>query len=195
MATLKMGSTTVLTESGGALTINASNPTVTLGSNTTFPAGHVINVSEYNIGAGSQSSSMFPSDDTIPQRSEGAEIFSQAYSPSTGSCDLRLQAVAHIMEGSNAAGTMALGLFISDQDNAIITTSQMQVAPYYAGWQDSGTHTIDVLFASWGTSSKTFSLRSSGANLYNSHMYNSSTSSSHWGSVNTTKFFITEIAT
>ena len=43
MATLKMGSTTMLTESSGALTINASNPTVTLGSNTTFPAGHIIN--------------------------------------------------------------------------------------------------------------------------------------------------------
>ena len=41
MATLKMGSTTMLTESSGALTINASNPTVTLGSNTTFPAGHM----------------------------------------------------------------------------------------------------------------------------------------------------------
>jgi|21_taG_2_1085346.scaffolds.fasta_scaffold33723_3 hypothetical protein len=44
MATLKMGSTTMLTESSGALTINASNPTVTLGSNTTFPAGHVVQV-------------------------------------------------------------------------------------------------------------------------------------------------------
>jgi hypothetical protein len=42
MATLKMGSTTMLTESSGALTVNASNPTVTLGSNATFPAGHVI---------------------------------------------------------------------------------------------------------------------------------------------------------
>ncbi len=44
MATLKMGSTTMLTESSGALTVNASNPTVTLGSNTTFPTGHVIRV-------------------------------------------------------------------------------------------------------------------------------------------------------
>ena len=42
MATLKLGSTTMLTESSGALTINASNPTVTLGSNATFPSGHII---------------------------------------------------------------------------------------------------------------------------------------------------------
>lgn len=53
MPTLKLGSTPVLTEALGALTINVANPTVTLGSNTTFgsdvslsnatfPAGHVI---------------------------------------------------------------------------------------------------------------------------------------------------------
>ena len=62
MPTLKLGSTTALTESSGALTINVANPTVTLGSNATFntpnlgtpsaitltnatfPAGHVIQV-------------------------------------------------------------------------------------------------------------------------------------------------------
>lgn len=53
MPTLKLGSTTALTESSGALTINVANPTVTLGNNTTFgsdvslsnasfPAGHII---------------------------------------------------------------------------------------------------------------------------------------------------------
>ena len=38
MPTLKLGSTTALTESSGALTINVANPTVTLGSNATFNA-------------------------------------------------------------------------------------------------------------------------------------------------------------
>ena len=50
MPTLKLGSTTALTESSGALTINVANPTVTLGSNATFtdmsnctfPTGHVV---------------------------------------------------------------------------------------------------------------------------------------------------------
>ena len=55
MPTLKLGSTPVLTEALGALTINVANPTVTLGSNTTFgsdvslsnatfPAGHIVQV-------------------------------------------------------------------------------------------------------------------------------------------------------
>ena len=45
MPTLKLGSTTALTESSGALTINVANPTVTLGSNATFG-------SDVSIGAG-----------------------------------------------------------------------------------------------------------------------------------------------
>ena len=58
MATLKMGSTTMLTESSGALTVNASNPTVTLGSNTTFPTGHVIQtISDTYVGVNSDTMS------------------------------------------------------------------------------------------------------------------------------------------
>jgi hypothetical protein len=70
MPTLKLGSTTALTESSGALTINVANPTVTLGSNATFnapnlgtpsavtltnatfPAGHVIQVVPPKTGSG-----------------------------------------------------------------------------------------------------------------------------------------------
>jgi hypothetical protein len=55
MATLKLGSTTVLTETGGALTIGVSNPTVTLGSNTTFPAGHVTKAYYFKDVAGDMS--------------------------------------------------------------------------------------------------------------------------------------------
>ena len=58
MPTLKLGSTPVLTEALGALTINVANPTVTLGSNTTFggdvslsnatfPSGKVNNVTRF----------------------------------------------------------------------------------------------------------------------------------------------------
>ena len=41
MADLILGSTTAISESGGALTFSA-NPTITLGNNSTFPSGHVI---------------------------------------------------------------------------------------------------------------------------------------------------------
>ena len=73
MPTLKLGSTTELTESSGALTINVANPTVTLGSNATFnapnlgtpsavtltnatfPAGHVIQVQQRMYASSSSS--------------------------------------------------------------------------------------------------------------------------------------------
>ena len=67
MPTLKLGSTTALTESSGALTINVANPTVTLGSNTTFggdvslsnatfPAGTIVYVQTFEL-AGSDDTS------------------------------------------------------------------------------------------------------------------------------------------
>ena len=49
MPTLKLGSTPVLTEALGALTINVANPTVTLGSNTTF--GSDVSLSNATIPA------------------------------------------------------------------------------------------------------------------------------------------------
>ena len=58
MPTLKLGSTTALTESSGALTINVANPTVTLGSNAditgcTFPAGHCVQFVTYSYNSAS----------------------------------------------------------------------------------------------------------------------------------------------
>jgi len=47
MATLKLGTTTAITESSGALTIASSTlttPTIASMANCTFPAGHVVNV-------------------------------------------------------------------------------------------------------------------------------------------------------
>ena len=57
MPTLKLGSTTALTESSGALTINVANPTVTLGSNATFPAGHFTSITHYAEEASSGNAS------------------------------------------------------------------------------------------------------------------------------------------
>ena len=54
------GSNTGLTiASDGQITVNQNNPTLTLGANTTFPSGQIINVqtNEYNGGAGSNQTS------------------------------------------------------------------------------------------------------------------------------------------
>lgn len=190
MATLAVGGTTVF--DGAAL---QSGVTGTLGSGITFPAGHVIKVSEYNIGKGSVTASQFPEDTTIPQITEGTEIFSQTYTPSTASCNLRIQAVVHLLESTNNYGEMCMGLFVSGQNDTIIVTSTTQWASYDAGWDDSGMHTIDVLFPSWGTTLKTFSLRSHGNDLYNANRWSGNTSITFFGAAGTTKFFITEIST
>ena len=52
MPTLKLGSTTAITEDSGALTINVANPTVTLGSNATFNAPTIGDMSNCTFPAG-----------------------------------------------------------------------------------------------------------------------------------------------
>ena len=52
-------------------------------------AGTLLKKTAYTIARQSISSNAFPLDDTIPQRSEGTEFFSQAYTPTnTSNCDL-----------------------------------------------------------------------------------------------------------
>ena len=190
MATLAVGGTTVF--DGAAL---QSGVTGTLGSGITFPAGHVIRVSEYDIGSGAISQDQFPEDTSVPQNDEGTEIFTGDYTPSTGSCNLRLQAVVHLLESSNTSGEMAMAVFVSGQSDAIMATSTTLFGNYSDGWEDAGMHTIDILFPSWGTTEKTFSLRQHGGNAYNSLRLPSSTSITYWKPAMTSKFFITEIAT
>ena len=66
MPTLKLGSTTALTESSGALTINVANPTVTLGSNATFPVGHVVKTTMNKITNGGTNYNINGSSEVAP---------------------------------------------------------------------------------------------------------------------------------
>ena len=56
----------------------SSELTITSLSKSSMPTGSVIRKTYYSIGRGTYANSLFPNDDTIPQRSEGTEIFSQA---------------------------------------------------------------------------------------------------------------------
>ena len=55
---------------------------------TNVTAGLLLRKTAYTIARQSISPSSFPFDYTIPQRSEGTEFFSQAYTPSTANCEL-----------------------------------------------------------------------------------------------------------
>ena len=162
------GGSLVLQDEGGtaAHTIDASGNSTLAGNATVsgnlavsgrMPAGTMIKTSVYNIGKGTNSNAAFPTDNTIPQRTEGGEIFSQAYTPSTANCTLLIRTSVYLAESSNVADDMGLGLFISDSDDCLQANSSMWGAYNAPYGHDVGLRMIEHSMASWGTSAKTFS--------------------------------------
>jgi len=140
-----------------------SGTTGTLGSGVTFPVGHVLRVETYDIVRATVTDAGWEDDDTVPLIDEGSEVFSQAYTPSTADCDLLIEATIKVGEHDNVSNDMGMGLFISDNTNAL------QVQDGYMGStpNHNAILTIRHKIASWGTSAKTFSLRVQGVTRLN----------------------------
>ena len=155
-------------------------------------AGAVIKKTYYSIGRGTYTHSQFAFDDTIPQRSEGSEIFSQAYTPSTSNCNLFITTYVKLGESSNVANDMQLGLFISDSNVCLI------VGEHYNQGADmfhNGNIMLMHSMSSWGTSAKTFSLRASGGNTFNYSNRNAQWATATYGGVLKSAFIVEEVAT
>ena len=92
-------------------------------------AGTLLKKTSYTIARQAISGASFGMDDSIPQRSEGTEFFSQAYTPSTANCELYIYCSAAIRERTNVADEVGMGLFISDQNDAlkVVTLSLIHI--------------------------------------------------------------------
>ena len=172
---------TILSESGG---------TATWGSG--VPTGTVIKKTYYSIGRGTYSNTQFPNDDTIPQRSEGSEIFSQAYTPSTSNCNLFITTYVRLSESSNIANDMQLGLFISDDDNCLILGEGYCIGD--GNIIHSANITLMHSMSSWGTTAKTFSLRASGGDRFNYSNISAGFVNAKFGSAFKSAFIVEEVA-
>jgi len=159
------GNATLLADSFAGSVSDPFSGTIT--SDATFPSGTILKQSFYTIGEGTMSGNDFPNDDTAPQRSEGDEIWSYAYTPLSDTNSIIIRASIKLGEsGSDAGNAQALGLFISDQNDAIVVCQANEE-------NNRGSNRVNYLHAfilksisSW-TGEKTLSLRSSGATSYN----------------------------
>ena len=158
---------------------------------TNVTAGLLLRKTAYTIARQSISPSSFPLDDTIPQRSEGTEFFSQAYTPSTANCELYIYCSAMIRERTNVADDVGMALFISDQTDALrVVTGFMQ------GYGHGEHLHLYHKMPSWGVSAKTFSLRSHKANSVNFQaLYGGYPSEKFSAAASQTLFIIEEIST
>jgi len=163
----------------------------------TFPAGVMINTTVYDIGKGAMGAqAAFPADNTNPQRSEGTEFFSQAYTPSTANCTLLIRTHCYLAETTNIADDMGFALFISDDDDALQANSSIWGTYGSSYGHDVGCRVIEHSMASWGETEKTFSLRAHKCNAFNyPHVYGTNHSANYYGSAATSKFIIQEVAT
>ena len=154
-------------------------------------AGLLLRKTAYEISRQAISPSSFPLDDTIPQRSEGTEFFSQAYTPSTANCELYIYCSAMIRERTNVADDVGMGLFISDQNDALrVVTGFMQ------GYGHGELLHLYHKMPSWGASAKTFSLRCHKANSINYQaLYGGYPSEKFSAAASQTLFIIEEIST
>ena len=158
---------------------------------TNVTAGILLRKTAYEISRQAISPSSFPLDDSIPQRSEGTEFFSQAYTPSTANCDLYIYCSAGIRERTNVADEVGMGLFISDQNDALKV-----VTGFMSGYGHGEHLHLYHKMPSWGASAKTFSLRCHKANSINYQaLYGGYPSEKFSAAASQTLFIIEEIST
>ena len=131
MPEIRINNKVFLTQTGAAEPVLASN--VNLGS-ATFPSGHVIKVTQFNIPRGSFSSSpTWPLDDTLPQLNEGVTVFSTSYTPTSAASKLLIQVSnLFLYESTNVADAAVVGLFISGT-NDCLTVFPAEKAEYDQG--------------------------------------------------------------
>ena len=154
-------------------------------------AGTLLKKTSYTIARQSIGSAAFGMDDTIPQRSEGTEFFSQAYTPTnTSNCDLYIYCSAMVRERTNVADDVGMGLFISDQNDALRVVTELMAG--------HGHGALLYLYHKMPTysGSKTFSLRSHKANSINYQaLYGGYPSEKFSQAASETLFIIEEVAT
>ena len=154
-------------------------------------AGTLLKTTSYTIARQAISGASFGMDDSIPQRSEGTEFFSQAYTPSTANCELYIYCSAMIRERTNVADEVGMALFINDSTDALkVVTGFMQ------GYGHGELLHLYHKMPSWGASAKTFSLRCHKANSINYQaLYGGYPSEKFSAAASQTLFIIEEIST
>ena len=154
-------------------------------------AGTLLKKTSYTIARQAISGASFGMDDSIPQRSEGTEFFSQAYSPTnTSNCDLYIYCSAMVRERTNVADDVGMGLFISDSTDALKVVTEL-MGGYGHGAQLYIYHKMPSY-----SGSKTFSLRSHKANSINyQSLYGGYPSEKFSAAASQSLFIIEEVAT
>lgn len=133
--------------------VNASYLTDNSISNTQIGTGMVAQVVSTNFSAAATGTTLLPSDDTIPQNTEGTEFMTQAITPKSATNILVVEAVAFLSSGT-AVKRLIVALFQDSTANALAAgESTTETAT------TSDTLSIRHTMVAGTTSSTTFKIR------------------------------------
>jgi hypothetical protein len=152
----------------------------------TITPGTILQVVNYQTGAVATGTTQIPSDDTIPQNTEGDEYMTLAITPKSATSKLKID-VLWFGECS-AAGTLTMALFQDSTANALAATAIRINASAYRN-----TFTLVHYMTSGTTSSTTFKIRC-GLNAAATTTFNGATGARLYGGVIPSSITIMEIA-
>ena len=153
----------------------------------TATPGAILQIVNYQTGAVANGSTQIPTDDTIPQNTEGNQYMSLAITPLSASSKLRIQTVAYGTTNSGA-GTATMALFRDSIASALAAALFTHSATGYLF-----PLTIDHIMSSPGTSATTFKVRI-GPNTAIAYVFNGASdgTSRYFGGVMSSTITITE---
>lgn len=163
-------------------------PVSTISTNraVTYP-GAVLQVVNTQTGAVATGTTTIPSDDTIPQNTEGDQYMTLAITPISSTNALKIDVVIQLAS-SIAGGRMAAALFQDSTANALATCVQ--------GFVDANkpmSMSFTYYMTSGTTSSTTFKVRA-GASAAGTTTFNGASAARLYGGTYSSSITITEIA-
>jgi hypothetical protein len=147
----------------------------------------VLQVANFQTGALATGSTQIPTDNTIPQNTEGNEYMSLAFTPTSATSKLRIEVVVMASSSANSQWITA-ALFQDSTANALASAPTFQAAATamncisFSYWMTAGT-----------TSATTFKVRAGGS-LAGTTSFNGSAAGGVQGGVMASSITITEIA-
>jgi len=195
MATSISGSTGVTYPAGGADNVAGAGvgttdtqtlTNKTLGSGTVLPTGTAVQVVSVQTSSYASTTTSIPFDNTIPQNTEGTELFTVAITPKSATSKLLISATLQMTQ--NPGGWVAIAIFQDSTANAVMAT-----AAYLSSATGGFPVTLTSSMTSGTTSSTTFKLRY-GPSASGTTSVNSNGSGQLFGGVCISTMTVTEIA-
>lgn len=150
-------------------------------------AGLTAQVVNVQVGASNTGTTQLPSDNTVPQITEGDEYMTLAITPKSATNKLKIDIVCHVATSQSSETNVAVALFQDSTANALAVGSTASPSAnlirliVFTHWMAAGT-----------TSSTTFKVRA-GGNAAGTTTFNGQTGSNKYGGVIASSITITEI--